>query len=445
MEKNNGLLPFAFSTASAHERHALSTDPREKHVIDENAHSMYHTRGRPRGPQLLAMPSIKRKMGESFTEKDDVKRREHDFFFGGLPPAAAPHDPPTDATEPDLPSKDPHEFPSSPPAPQPSELDVSVSSYTVPDSPVFAVMTSPVRKPKVHSSEPDFGIDLFNRFKASSFHQCPSTDPVEEPHGDNYDRARATILQAFEDVNPKIVLDGMHLTEIPDEVKDLDNLVIFERPTQHARQLYLSNNSLTVLNPALFRYRSLNVLSLRQNMIRELPGLIGELQNLTDLNLSINKLKYLPPQILSLPRLLTFRAGPNPFLEVAADATEVSEENPRFLKGLRWVSSTRHFHAKQNVPTLKNFCLDVIANYDVTYQETKSWKHTTPKLFHSIIALAITKGRFSETCDRCSMVLVEPYADIIEWWDILQNTNVPIKRRFCSGLCVGRYHSRTAF
>ena len=43
MDKQNPLLPFAFSTSSITDEVPLNTAPRNRLIIDENASSMYHT------------------------------------------------------------------------------------------------------------------------------------------------------------------------------------------------------------------------------------------------------------------------------------------------------------------------------------------------------------------------------------------------------------------
>lgn len=442
------MLPFAFSTSSVNEKNLLNTDPRERHVIDENAGSMYHTRGVTkikRETGLIPMPSLKRKMGASFNEKDDIKRRDHDFFFPGS------SEPQLD-TDPDVTST--NALPSSPPVlphMAMSEYDISTSNCTVPDSPVDShqmmenLNTSPVKRVMQHqSSEADFGIDQFNRFKTSSYILCPSTDTGmghEAHHRAQYTRARSIIIQAFEDINPAVSLEGMDLTEIPEEIKDLDNLVIFDLPTQALYQLYLTNNRLKSVNPALFKFSKLNVLSLRQNYIQILPSAIGRLTNLTDLNISANRLRYLPPQILTLPNLTTFRAGPNPFAAIPSDAISVDEdESDRRLKYISPV--VYHRNSTNTVPALKALCLNAVARYDVTYRETRSWKKNTPEVFHQLIARAITNGKFENVCNECNIIPVEPHAEVYEWWDILQNKNVPVRRDFCSGKCAHEYERR---
>ena len=473
MEKNNPLLPFAFSTSYADEKIPLNTTPRERHVIDENASSMYHTRTSAKTmsvnrPALHFAPALKRKQGESFNEKDDIKRIEfdNDFFHHPGPSTLQDSDPETGNENQDFAAET---LPSSPPVlPQMSEYDQTVSTYTIPDSPIDPdctfrdLNTSPVKheRPRLQtsnqSSEADFGIDQFNRFKTLSYIQCPSTDMDPEDYQSNYEKkqnatAREIILQAFDDVSLSVSLVGMDLTEIPDEVKDLNSLVKFDEHSMPSLyQLYLTNNRLRSLNPALFKFEKLNVLSLRLNKLRNIPSAIGQLVNLVDFNISINQLKWLPAQILELPNLITFSAGPNPFISVDEDTIEVrgdaAEVYPRIYTlghKLNHVSRIKYFQPAKYVPSLKTLCLNTIARYDVTYRETRTWKKSTPRILHTAIAAAVHKGKYEEKCNECDTIVVEPYAHVFEWWDVLGNKNIPFKREFCSGQCVTKYKSRT--
>lgn len=446
----NPLLPFAFSS-SQQDQLLLSTEPREKHIIDENALSMYHTRSAQKAQRTAApfmtKPSMKRKVGESFNEKDDIKRRDFDFFNAPgtsfLEPSRSPGSKECD------PDPGPA-IPSSPVIPAMSEYDFDDTADTIPPSPksrLHELTTSPVKPAhRTHSSEADFGIDRFNRFKMPKITTDLSDLPSElTDDALLFSIARQIIIDAFENVTPAVNLEGMGLTDIPDEIKDLDNLVIFdlERLTQALHQLYLSNNRLRNLNPSLFEFTKLNVLSIRQNSISILPPAIQNLKNLTDLNISSNRLKFLCPQILDLKNLTSFRAGPNPYLQVPEDAIPVEFMASDFA--LRYLSRVKFLQPRQAVPTLRTLALDRIARYDVTYGETKLWKKHTPKLLHSLIAKAILHGRWLYTCNECDCIVVEPMAEVNEWWDILLNVNIPIKREFCSGSCVEKYEARHIF
>ncbi|QRV89024.1 leucine-rich repeat-containing protein 7 [Ceratobasidium sp. AG-Ba] len=78
-------------------------------------------------------------------------------------------------------------------------------------------------------------------------------------------------------------------------------------------QIYLANNSLTVLPSELFALKGLVLLSLRGNDLRELPPAIGALSSLRSLNIANNKLTHLPSELSSLT-LQTLLVDPNPFL-----------------------------------------------------------------------------------------------------------------------------------
>ncbi|TDL23739.1 hypothetical protein BD410DRAFT_897349 [Rickenella mellea] len=86
-------------------------------------------------------------------------------------------------------------------------------------------------------------------------------------------------------------------------------------------QLYLGNNSIRFLPHELFHLGSLTVLSLRSNLLDEVPPQISQLKNLRELNVSNNRLKYLPGELQDMS-LLSLAVDPNPFLQCPADIGE---------------------------------------------------------------------------------------------------------------------------
>ncbi|KAI5950420.1 hypothetical protein CANMA_005348 [Candida margitis] len=469
MEKQNFLLPFAFSKSSSfNESDVLNKAPRQKSVIDENASSIYHTRktmayqGIDRPSLQSNAPSLKRRMGRSFNDKDDVKKatigdkdsesdyEEEPTFIDEEVNDSAPLPPssPVGAEQNGFELMSEFDFATNP-----------TTSFQVPRSPPKKyegsrdiVKTSP-QKPI--SSEPDFGIDKFNRYRGSFNDKSRNTPSSSKADAENeevrqqqrdtaYNKARNVILDAFENVKTVIDLQSMNLYEIPDEIKDLNNLVIIDSFSDEASiefpyQLYLTGNHLTQLPPSLFKFTKLQVLSLRRNKLKSVPPLIGKLGNLIDLSLSSNKLMFLPYQILELKKLTNFTSGPNPFIPVSDNAIPMNHKDAKtFIPRSR--SPIKLLTPKvSELPTLKTLCLNVIAKHDVSYSETKLWKKHTPKLYHQIIIEALKKGKFRDTCSECGIIVVEPMAEVLEWWDILQNRNVPIRRQFCCQKCVNKY------
>jgi len=101
-------------------------------------------------------------------------------------------------------------------------------------------------------------------------------------------------------------------------------------PLTPSLHLYLSRNALRTLPSEIFRLKYLTVLSLRNNKLTELSPAIGNLENLVELNVGINRLKWLPWEILKLVggRLRTLNIYPNPLFEI-----------PRSLESARAVTA----------------------------------------------------------------------------------------------------------
>jgi internalin A len=106
--------------------------------------------------------------------------------------------------------------------------------------------------------------------------------------------------------------------------------VIEEVKASKATALDLSLNKLTALPPELFQLRYLTWLNLSGNQLNSLPSAISKLTNLTWLDLSGNQLNSLPLEICKLPELETLRLGDNPLvsppLEIATQGIEAMRQ-----------------------------------------------------------------------------------------------------------------------
>lgn len=474
MDKDTPLLPFAFNSNSFLEKLPLDTTPRKSYEKSYERPSLPNDM-RPAldnstRPTLASAPKLKRKMGLSFNEKDDIKRRDYvsEFFTGDDNSSEPSSEPTSEPTMIDADSEDEaydkdgdygddevnlRKLPPSSPRLM-SEFDNSYHDNEFPpNSPKEVIYnelnTSPIKilqsefyesPTKLASSEADFGIDRFNRFR--SFNDCPSLDVALETRKNRaYNRARQVIHECFENIETTINLENLCLYELPDEIKDMNNLVIFDKSKKPLYQLFLSNNKLKTLPISLFKFNKLNVLSIRQNKLTEIPPIIEKFTNLTDLNIGSNRIEFLPWQFLNLQHLQTFGSGPNPYISIHENAISITTKTLNNYKMLNYVSQISKFN-DHKLPTLKALCLNKIARYDVSYQDTKSWKKFTPKVYHRLIADAIKKGKYSDTCSECDLVVVEPSAEVYEWWDILGNQNIPIRRQFCCGCCVSKYERR---
>lgn len=430
MNKDNPLLPFAY-TKGDESTIAYDTSPRPRAVIDANASSAFHTRTpqlappkRVPLPALVIVPRLKRKL-TSYSEHDNHKRQNL---------ASEPNS--DDAETPDT------LYPPLSPPILALEYDEFTSQHfnfppTLPDHDPVSLPRPPLRA--IPSSEADFGIDRFNRYKPLN-DEVPTSEV--DPHSSQIglDKARQRIMTAFEECNPTLDLEGMELSDIPDEIADMEDLVVIG--TMARFQVYASNNQIRSLQPLLFKFRKIEVLGLRHNKIETIPPLIGELTNLTDINLAANRLKWLPWQFLHLAdNLQQFGLGPNPWLAVPDNATEVPLplDPPTFCR--RYRGEIEYHRRPTVVPLLQTWCLHHLAQFDALYADTKDWKRSMNPVYHELISRAIWSGHYQDRCSQCQMLIVDAMALVYEWWDILQQRNIPIRFQFCSDRCVRRYQN----
>lgn len=118
---------------------------------------------------------------------------------------------------------------------------------------------------------------------------------------------------------------GMNIKELPSEVADLKFVTCMrmDSPSQGFLGFYLHNNAMSVLPRELFQVLPLNVLTLRVNQLTEISWEIEKLSNLEEFSIGNNQLRFLPAEILKLPKLKTFLANPNPWMK----AEEIEQFN----------------------------------------------------------------------------------------------------------------------
>ena len=91
----------------------------------------------------------------------------------------------------------------------------------------------------------------------------------------------------------KLVIASNELPELPDAIYDLINLT----------ELDLSNNKLEDLSPKVAQLRRLKKLNVTMNALIEVPASIGDLTSLAELDLMMNRLRSLPDEVGSLAQL----------------------------------------------------------------------------------------------------------------------------------------------
>ncbi|CEL02905.1 hypothetical protein ASPCAL04068 [Aspergillus calidoustus] len=109
-----------------------------------------------------------------------------------------------------------------------------------------------------------------------------------------------------------------HLTKLP-PIKEAPITEEVYSSLQPFLRLFLAGNGLLCLTSELFELDALRVLSLRNNKLTEVPPAIRRLTKLQELNLSVNRLQFLPWELLWLIKkgdLKQLTVRPNPLLQI---------------------------------------------------------------------------------------------------------------------------------
>ncbi|KAI5121870.1 hypothetical protein M0805_001078 [Coniferiporia weirii] len=189
----------------------------------------------------------------------------------------------------------------------------------------------------LHDSYPRMNLNTNDDFGSGG------VEEVVRSHDPEHTLWEETIAQAVDGAECKIDLSGQGLTYIPPRIADLSNLVVFRDNVTSSRgdlprrtpskstnslvfgagklgmredevHLFLGNNRISMLPNELFNLDALVMLSLRGNLLTELPPQICRLRNLRELNVANNRLRYLPSEIMNL-KLTSLAVDPNPFVE----------------------------------------------------------------------------------------------------------------------------------
>jgi hypothetical protein len=162
-------------------------------------------------------------------------------------------------------------------------------------------------------------------YKAASMTHLSSSS---EGAPTSLDHASRIINEVLDNSLQEVDLSDLGLLSLPPSISSLETLVRIPRyanaegfyeSLQPAIQLFLANNALKKLPPAIFDLKGLTVLSLRNNNLASLPGSICRLTNLVELNVANNNLRYLPWELLQLlgpdKPLKKLHVKPNPLVK----------------------------------------------------------------------------------------------------------------------------------
>ncbi|GMM48243.1 hypothetical protein DAPK24_048410 [Pichia kluyveri] len=113
--------------------------------------------------------------------------------------------------------------------------------------------------------------------------------------------------QPINPTNPILTLNlhDLKLNSLSESISDIENYIDCTNDGIIKPVIYIdaSNNNLRSINPKIFLIERLEMLTLRNNKIARLSGNIEKAIYLKSLNLGMNKFKFLPHNILNLPKL----------------------------------------------------------------------------------------------------------------------------------------------
>ncbi|KAJ2239627.1 hypothetical protein GGH19_004538 [Coemansia sp. RSA 1807] len=139
----------------------------------------------------------------------------------------------------------------------------------------------------------------------------PTRDPAQRLAA-----AAAIIREAVESGDAHVDLSDLDLDEVPDEIAELKHLVVLAPSGALVTdvQVTLGSNSLRGFPLAICELDNLTTLILSHNRITHVPPEIGNLCNLRELSVAHNKVRVLPIELTKLRRLHTLSVFPNPFM-----------------------------------------------------------------------------------------------------------------------------------
>ncbi|KAK9458347.1 hypothetical protein V1511DRAFT_455050 [Dipodascopsis uninucleata] len=261
------------------------------------------------------------------------------------------------------------------------------------------------------------------------------------------------IRAAVEDGKADIDLDSLDVSEIPDDIADLKNLVSLVSgfngcndtgPLQPDVRIYLSNNRIERIPPSLLEVDNITVLSLRNNLLKEIPNSIARLRNLKNLSLGGNNLRYLPAQILDLRHLQVLAVHPNPLEPLpiisrtdGKAVVKVATSSKSFSSNSFGISLTSSFN-NTYVPTLSEICLRILSGYNASDKEINKWNLASN--INKMISTSREMYTLQNSCGQCGRFLVKEVGYAYEWWNSIAGVNgLVLRRDFCCGRCIDQW------
>lgn len=277
--------------------------------------------------------------------------------------------------------------------------------------------------------------DPARRIRRRLFFGDNSSNPLDKPR---QAEALAVIREAVEIGEPHIDLSDLQLTQVPDELAELQHLVSLTPAHSLVSdiQLTLGSNCLRNFPLAICELTNLTMLILSNNRITHLPPEIANLRNLRELSVANNCLRELPIELTQLEQLEILAVFPNPF-------ASQKEENKRLVE---WRQS--------GIPRLSD-----LVTRAMTPEHLRDLKHTlTARCSASHLPLGRIVGQavqltdngllealrtqhlavpLGHRCWNCQNWFLVPAVETVEWKTLppVLTRICPFRIRYCSRNC----------
>lgn len=289
--------------------------------------------------------------------------------------------------------------------------------------------------------------------------------------------AQNVIQTAIDEGKSEVKLDSLQLTQIPEEISDLKDLVILNDNDSLVPKvkIFLSHNRISLLSSCIFDVKNITVLTLRDNLLTEIPPAVCKLQNLVELSIGGNILRDLPIELTQLKNLSILSLHPNPFREIPTGLEEENihdeleylsekldhytiaiDQDQKATDTFSCISAsasepTPYFASiyikpriarnHKQVASLTEQSLRVLADYIVLTTREKQRLNLNSH-FEKLITLSISAKQKGCTCSTCHKITVIGVGHVYEWWRAFRgNRNVVFKRNFCSWKCFDEWET----
>lgn len=203
----------------------------------------------------------------------------------------------------------------------------------------------------------------------------------------------------------------------------------------------MGKNRITFIPPDIARLSQLRELYLYDNLIETLPSQVGDLKQLQILDVTANKLSYLPAELLRLALTNTW-IDRNDF---AVDLKWKQKEGPFRIRGASFSKTMR-----EGVLSLRSLCLQIAGSHLIELSQkegNQELQHQLEILQHqsclSQLLLDELLQPLSPTavpahCYQCGTTLFHPGLSFIRYFDTYNRAKVPFMYKSCSQTCLNQ-------